>query len=107
MSDFDYSKIDFINDAERGYFEEARLGVTVQQFLMNDTGRYLHGRAKITLEEVKDKMLELSSAMPDFQSQFDRLQQEAWCAEHFIKWCAEAIVNGEGATRQLEEYRDG
>lgn len=107
MSDVDYSKIDFINDAERGYFEEARLGVNVQQFLVNDVGRYLHGRAKITLEEVKQQMLDLSSAMPDFQSQFDKLQQEAWCAENFMKWCAEAIVNGENAEQQLEEYRNG
>lgn len=107
MSDVGYSNIEFINDAEREYFEEARLGINVQQFLQNDVGRYLHGRAKIALEEVKQKMLELSSAMPDFQSQFDTLQQEAWCAEHFMSWCAEAIVNGESANKQLEEYRDG
>lgn len=107
MSESGYAKIDFINDAEREYFEEARLGVNVQQFLVNDVGRYLHGRAKLALEEVKQQMLELVSAMPDFQSQFDKLQQEAWCAEHFMKWCAEAIVNGEGAEQQLEEYRDG
>ena len=107
MSDVDYSRIDFINDAERGYFEEARLGVNVSNFLQSDVGRYLHGRAKIALEEVKQQMLDLSSAMPDFQSQFDKLQQEAWCAEHFMKWCAEAIVNGEGSEQQLEEYRNG
>jgi len=107
VSDVDYSKIDFINDAERGYFEEARLGVTVQHFLVSDVGRYLHGRAKFALEEVKQKMLDLDPGIPSFLQEFVGLQKDAWAAESFMKWCAEAIVNGENANHQLEEYRNG
>lgn len=105
MSDVDYSGVDFINDVERRYFEEARLGIGVQQFLQSDVGRYLHGRAKITLEEVKDKMLELEPSTAGFEEEFYQLKQEAWCANKFIKWCAEGIMNGQNAEQQLESFR--
>lgn len=105
MAEIDYSGIDFINDTERAYFEEARLGIEVQRFLTSAAGRYLHGRAKIALEEVKEKMLELNRSTPTFAEDFDTLQQEAWHAQKFTTWCAEAIVNGRNAEQQLEEFR--
>lgn len=105
MAETEYSGVTFINDTERAYFEEARLGIEVQNFLQSETGRYLHGRAKLALEEVKVKMVELNSSLPTFAEEFNKLQQEASHAQHFMAWCAEAIVNGRNAEQQLEEFR--
>ncbi len=102
----DYSGIDFVNDAERTYFEEARLGISFMTFLRSDVGRFMHGRAKLDLEETKTDILVLSSSDPAFLAEFERLQQKAWCAEHFMQWCSEAIVNGKNAEQQLEVIRE-
>jgi hypothetical protein len=103
---FDYSAVEFINEQEREYFAEAHLGEQVRDFLVSPVGRYLHGRAKQTISECKDKLADLDPTVKGGIAQWKAIKQDMANAEAFMKWCAEAIVNGDNAARQLEEYRE-
>ena len=95
-----YGGVEFINDAERLYFEEARFGETVRAFLASDVGRYLHGRAS---KQRYDALEALATAKPE---DVVELQRSAAQGLAFMKWLAEAIANGDAAFQQLETYRD-
>ncbi len=99
----DYSNIDFINDNERQYFMEANLGEQVRSFLNSPTGRYLHGRAKLELEDAKTKLLELDPYSSEGRAEHAKIKTNAWAAQNFITWCSEAIINGDAAATQLDE----
>jgi len=92
--------VEFISDTERAYFEEARLGNTVRDFLVSDVGRYLHGRARIQLQEAQTSLVHCKP------EELADLQRKAQQAETFMSWLAEAITNGEAAYTSLKEYRD-
>lgn len=103
MSEFE---IDFIDEHERQYFEEARLGQDVRQFLNSRPGRYLHGRAKLVLQEAKESAIEVDLEEEGAKEKLRKLQQDARFAREFMRWCADAIENGEAAETQLDSYRD-
>lgn len=103
--DIDYSNIEFINDQERQYFAEAHLGEIVRDFLVGPVGRYLHGRAKTDLEAGRDKLATLDPTTIAGVAEWKLVKQDMAHAETFIRYCAEAIGNGDMAAQQLEEYR--
>ena len=94
-------RIDFANERERAVFAEARFGETVRQFLVSEVGRYLHGRAVIRLEEIKEQLLELDPDEPGFEAEFRKLKAEGYYAENFMKYLADALQNGELAAQRL------
>lgn len=96
---------DFLNEQERLYFAEARLGIEVEKFLKSDVGRYLHGRARQEYEEAKELMLECNPSTLLGRRKIRKLQNKAQTAARFMQWCAEGIANGRGAEVQLEDYR--
>ena len=98
--------IEFINERERELFAETVLGQEATDFLNSTTGRYLHGRAKATYDKCVDDMFEIDPYTPEGKKAHVRIKQEAWCAEHFMKWCVEVISNGMESATQLENYRD-
>lgn len=95
--------IEFINERERLAFEEARFGQLVQDWLVSPVGRYLHGRARGTVETCKEKMLELNPNDEDFEEGFRDLRDEAWAAEHTMMWLADALQNGQVAENLIDE----
>ncbi len=103
---FDYSTVEFISEQEREYFAEAHLGEQVRDFLVGPVGRYLHGRAKQVIQDGKDKLADLDPTVKGGIAQWKAIKQDMANAESFIQWCAEAIVNGDNAAKQLEEYRE-
>lgn len=103
----DISGIVFIDDMERQYFEEARLGEQVRAFLVSPAGRYLHGRAKLQLEEVKEKLLDLDPRSSESAAKdFECAKLDAKTAQSFMRWCSDAINNGEQAYQQLQNQED-
>jgi hypothetical protein len=96
-------KIHFINERERELFAAARFGESVRDFLVSEVGRFLHGRAKLAVEECKDKMLTLNPNEADFDKRFRNLKDEAWAAEHFMQWLVDAINDAEMAAQNLDE----
>ena len=105
LTDFDYSNVSFVNEQERQYFAEAHLGEQVREFLTSPVGRYLHGRAKADMEEGKNKLAEIDPRTSEGIAAWKEVKQEMAHAEMFIRYCAEAIANGDMAAQQLEEYR--
>jgi len=102
----DYSQINFINDQERIYFAEAHLGEQARDFLLSPVGRYLHGRAKQVVDLGKDTLALIEDpTTPEGVKLWKKTKQEMANAECFITWLAEAMVNGDNAAKQLEEYR--
>ena len=98
-------EIQFLDDTERTYFAQAKLGQDVFDFLKSPVGKYLHGCAKQEVEALRD---ELEKVNPDSiwgRRKLRRLQKKAEAARFFMTWCAEAIQGGEHAYHQLEEYR--
>lgn len=98
--------IEFINERERELFAESMLGEEATNFVNSTTGQYLHGRAKAIFNKCVDEMFEIDPYTPEGKKAHAKLKQEAWCAEHFIKWCVDVIQNGNEAATQLSTYRD-
>ncbi len=101
------SHIEFVNETEREYFAQAMVGEEVLSFLNTTTGMYLHGRAKQVFDERLKEMFDIDPYTPEGKKAHTRLRRDAWCAEHFMKWCVDAIEDGKTAATQLETYRDG
>ncbi|MHC4362435.1 MAG: hypothetical protein ACYSTZ_06375 [Planctomycetota bacterium] len=100
------SDIEFVNEQERQYFAEAVIGEEVRQFLVSDTGRYLHGRAKQEYDRCRDLMFDLDPYTPQGKQEFLKLKADAAAAAHFLRWCVEAISLGEQSAVMLENYRE-
>ncbi len=96
-------RIEFANEHERELFVEARFGETVRLFLVSEVGRYLHGRSKLRLEEIKQDMIELDPDEPGFEQKYRKMKTEAYSAEHFMRYLADALQNGEIAAQQLDD----
>lgn len=99
-------RVEFINDQEKQYFAEAMVGEDVQSFLNSTAGIYLHGRAKQVYERCREEIFEIDPYTPEGKKEHERIRREAWCAQQFLRWCAEAIMDGRNAATQLESYRD-
>lgn len=81
-------------------FAEARFGVTVEEFLASEIGRYLMGRADADLEEARTQ---LETVTPD---QLRAAQLKAAVPRAFKSWLEDALINGhvaEDYLRQTEE----
>lgn len=103
---FDYSTVHFVSEQEREYFAEAHLGEQVRSFLVSSAGRYLHGRAKQTINDCKDELATIDPTEKGGIAKWKAIKQNMSNAESFMSWCADAIVNGDNAAKQLEEYRE-
>ena len=97
--------IKFIDEREREYFVQAKMGQDVLDFLRSPIGRYLHGCAKQEVEELRDALEKVNPDSIWGRRKLRRLQLKAKAARHFMTWCAEAIQVGEMAYRELDEYR--
>ena len=103
----DTSKLDFTNEQELHYFSEALFGEKVRDFLNGEIGRYLHGRAKLEYEEAKEKAIHCNTDSAYGQRKLAQYQKQADTAACFMRWCAEAIQNGDESFQLMEEIRTG
>jgi len=100
----------FVDAQERDLFNEAVLGEKVRQFLTADpVGQYLHHRAK---QQIAQAEIDALAVDPDgfrgwFQSRrkLRQIRQRAATARALIDFLAEAIMNGQNAERELDDYR--
>lgn len=100
------SHLSFVDEQEKQYFAEAVVGQEMLDFLNSTTGQFLHGCAKQVKQECVAKMFELDPYSAKGKKEHERIKREAWCAQHFMKWCAEAIQTGRDAETLLNDYRD-
>lgn len=100
------SSIEFINEDERQYFAEAVLGEEIRQFLVSNVGRYLHGCAKQEYDRCRDEMFSIDPYTPEGKRTFLKLKADAWAAAHFMKWCVEAMQNGDNAEIMMNQMRE-
>lgn len=92
--------IEFVNDRERLTFARARLGSDVMDFLRSPTGRLLHGRAKADYEAAKEDLVNMS-----IFSIFKYLaaKRRVMHSQTFMKYCVDAILDGENAYNELKQ----
>ena len=95
--------LEFISDQERIYFEQAKLGEDVIQWLNGPVGRYLHGVAKQEIEELRDALEACNPESIFGRRKIRRLQKKAQAARYFMQWCTEAIQEAEYAFKQLDQ----
>lgn len=102
-------KIDFVDEHERQLFAEATLAEDVRAFLStHPVGRYLHHRAK---QQLRQAEIEALAVDPDSWSwlrsrtKLRQIRQRADVARAFMTWLSEAIVNGDNAATELDDYR--
>jgi hypothetical protein len=102
-------ELEFVDERERELYAAAHLGEDAREFLRNHpVGRYLHHRAKQQIMQAEIDALEVD---PDgwswlrSKSKLRQIRQRAAVARAFINWIADAIIDGDDAARQLDEYR--
>lgn len=105
MSDNILNELEFVDEQERIYFAQAQLGQQTIAFLRSPTGRYLHGRAKQTVEEAGIAALACDTDTPEGLKALRDIQRGAAAASALVKWCTEVITEGEMAAAELESYR--
>jgi hypothetical protein len=98
-------RIEFVDQREKEYFAKAQLGEQVRLFLASPAGRYLHGRARLDFEAAKSEAIDVSPDSYFGRRKLRRLQQKAALASQFMSYLADALVEGEHAARELDEYR--
>lgn len=99
-------ELEFINEKERELFARAQLGESVRKFIASDVGRYLHGRVKKDLEAVKDELLHTNTDNWFGRRRARRLREKAAHCERFLKYCIDAITDGDAAAIELEEQEN-
>jgi|GEM_PF-2560306 len=101
--------IEFVDERERELFGAAVLAEDVRTFLRSHpVGRYLHHRAKLDIQQAEADALQVDpDAWPLFRgrNKLRQIRQRAAVARAFIGWLSEAIIDGDNAAGQLEEYR--
>lgn len=102
-------EIDFVDSRERDLFEVATRSEAVREFLLkHPVGEYLHSRAKqMVLQAEVDALAVNADAWPYFRgrNKLREIRQRADVARAFINWLAEAIMEGDQASQELEDYR--
>lgn len=101
--------VKFVDSQEQDLFDVAKLGEDVRAFLQtHPVGQLLHHRAKQMIRQAEVDALEVD---PDgfswlrSRTKLRQIRQRAAVARALINWLAEAIVDGDNAARELEEYR--
>lgn len=101
------NRLEFVDEQERIHFAKAQLGEQVRSFLLSPAGRYLHARAKLQLQECQQEALKCNPNSMFGRRKLSRIQHDAGIAECFIRWCADAIQEGEMSYNELQEYDKG
>jgi hypothetical protein len=103
------NNVEFVDETERALFAEAILGEDIRKFLSTDpVGQYLHHRAKLEIQRAQIDALEVD---PDgfswlrSRAKLRKIRARADAARMLMAWLSEAIINGDSAATQLEEYR--
>lgn len=81
-------------------FAEARFGVTVEEFLASDIGRYLLGRADAELDDARTL---LETVTPE---QLRAVQLKAAVPRAFKSWLEDALINGHVAEDYLRKAEE-
>jgi hypothetical protein len=103
--------IDFVDQKERELFAVASLGEHIRTFLLSDpVGRYLHHRAKAQLlqSEIDAGAVEVDGwrGWLFARRKLRQIRQRRQVAQAFINWLSEAIVDGDNAGKELDQYRE-
>jgi hypothetical protein len=93
-------EIEFVNERERLLFARSRLGSDVLDFLRSSTGKYLHGRAKADYESAKEELIGMSMIN---LVKYWRVKRRAVHAQTFMKYCVDAIQDGDIAYQELQQ----
>jgi hypothetical protein len=80
-------------------FESAVFGKVVENFLGSEIGTYLLEKAK---SEEQEAVHQLTKVAPWRRRRIQQLQNQIWRAQQFQIWLADAIADGQQATRLLE-----
>jgi hypothetical protein len=104
-------RIRFIDERERELYGAAVLGEKVRQFLTADpVGQLMHHRAKIQLQqcEVDALKVDVDGLRGWFfaRRKLRHIHIKAEVSRAFISWMADAIMDGDKAARELEDYRN-
>lgn len=81
----------------------AVIGEQARQFLQTDLGDYLLKRAQSQIESATDELKRVSPRWMWGRKKIERLQGQIAVAENTINWLAEAITEGDAATKILED----
>lgn len=103
-------EIAFQDEKERELFATAMLGEAVRTFLTTDpVGQLLHHRAKAQILQAEIDALAVDvdgwRGWLFARRKLRAIRLRAQVARCFINWLSEAIVDGDAAGRELDEYR--
>lgn len=83
--------------------EAAVLGESARQFLQTDLGDYLLKRARTEIDEATEQLKTVSPTFIWGRKKIERLQGQIAVCERVIHWLADAITDGDQATKIIED----
>lgn len=95
--------LDRFDDRERELYATMILREDVLEFLRSPVGRYLHGRAKLDLEAAKEDLLDCNPLSWWGRRKILKIQHRAGIARSLMRYCVDAINDGNVAEKQLTE----
>lgn len=95
--------LDRFDDRERELYATMILREDVLEFLRSPVGRYLHGRAKLDLEAAKEDLLDCNPLSWWGRRKILKIQHRADVARSLMRYCVDAINDGNVAEKQLTE----
>lgn len=100
----DYAELaQTMDEATISDIAEIDLSIEIQQFLSQDAGRFLAGRAQQMYDDATQRLALVNAA--DTQAVI-ALQVQARAAWYFTTWCAEAIRHGQEARNRIDQQGD-
>jgi hypothetical protein len=95
--------LDRFDDRERELYATMILREDVLEFLRSPVGRYLHGRAKLDLEAAKEDLLDCNPLSWWGRRKILKIQHRADIARSLMRYCVDAINDGNVAEKQLTD----
>ena len=93
---------EFVDQAERVLYTEAKIGEELDRFLTSDLGRMLCGMAE---QDQREAAYSLLAVKPDDIEAIKDLQLQALVAENFMNYLSEVRTRATTSEQQLMEYR--
>lgn len=102
LTDEEINSFEGLRGEQKQWLKEAKLGQQALDFLNSDVGAYLHECAKKERDEASLALTQVNPYTPWGRMKWRKEKLKYEIADSFIRWMAEALINGRAAQYNWE-----